>query len=76
MTRANTLIWAALMLLTALSYSLGEKVSASGFILLLAGVKFTLVAWQFMELRKAHPLWQMALAALLMLILVVGGMLA
>ena len=69
MTRANTLIWATLMLLTGLSFALGERVTASRFILLVAGVKFALVAWQFMDLRHAALRWSAGLAGLLVLIL-------
>jgi hypothetical protein len=69
MTRANTFIWAALMLLTGLSFALGETVTASRFILLVAGVKFALVAWQFMDLRHAALRWSAGLTVLLALIL-------
>ena len=69
MTRANTIIWAALMLLTGLSFVLGERVTASRLILLVAGVKFALVAWQFMDLRHAALRWSAGLAGLLFLIL-------
>ena len=75
MTRANTLIWVTLMLLTALSYSMGEKITASGFILLLAGVKFTLVGWQFMELRHAYRRWIIGLVSLLVLVLGIAAFL-
>ena len=69
MTRANTFIWIALMLLTGLSFTLGEKVTASRFILLVAGVKFALVAWQFMDLRYTAFRWSAGLGGLLFLIL-------
>ena len=69
MTRANTIIWAVLMLLTGLSFVLGERVTASRLILLVAGVKFALVAWQFMDLRHAALRWSAGLAGLLVLIL-------
>jgi len=69
MTRANTFIWMTLMLLTGLSFALGEKVTASRLILLIAALKFALVAWQFMDLRNAALRWSAGLAALLTLIL-------
>jgi hypothetical protein len=69
MTRANTFIWAALMLMTGISFALGEKVTASRLILLVAGVKSALVAWQFMDLRNAALRWSAGLAGLLALIL-------
>ena len=58
-----------LMLLTGLSFALGEKVTASRLILLIAALKFALVAWQFMDLRNAALRWSAGLAALLTLIL-------
>jgi hypothetical protein len=76
MTRANTFIWAALMLLTGLSFALGERVTASRLILLLAGVKFALVAWQLMDLRHAALRWSAGLAGLLVLILGLAVLLA
>lgn len=76
MTRANTFIWATLMLLTGLSFVLGERVTANRLILLLAGVKFALVAWQFMELRHAALRWSAGLAGLLVLILGLAVLLA
>jgi len=76
MTRANTIIWAALMLLTGLSFVLGERVTASRLILLVAGVKFALVAWQFMDLRHAALRWSAGLAGLLVLILGLAVLLA
>ena len=69
MTRANTFIWIALMLLTGLSFALGDQNTASRVILLLAGVKFALVAWQFMDLRHAALRWSAGLAVLLVIIL-------
>lgn len=76
MTRANTIIWAALMLLTGLSFVLGERVTASRLILLVAGLKFALVAWQFMDLRHAALRWSAGLAGLLVLILGLAVLLA
>ncbi len=76
MTRANTFIWATLMLLTGLSFVLGERVTASRLILLVAGVKFALVAWQLMDLRHAALRWSAGLAGLLVLILGLAVLLA
>ncbi len=76
MTRVNTFIWAALMLLTGLSFALGERVTASRLILLVAGVKFGVVAWQFMDLRHAALRWSAGLAGLLVLILGLAVILA
>lgn len=76
MTRANTFIWATLMLLTGLSFVLGERVTASRLILLVAGVKFALVAWQLMDLRHAALRWSAGLAVLLVLILGLAVLLA
>ena len=76
MTRANTFIWATLMLLTGLSFVLGERVTASRLILLVVGVKFALVAWQLMDLRHAALRWSAGLAGLLVLILGLAVLLA
>lgn len=69
MTRTNTFIWIALMLLTGLSFALGDQITAGRVILLLAGAKFALVAWQFMDLRHAALRWTAGLTVLLALIL-------
>jgi hypothetical protein len=54
----------------AFSYLQGGPFLAC-LILLLAVLKFLLVAFQFMELRKAHQFWQTAMALFSIMFLVV-----
>lgn len=66
--KATTWSWAGLLVLTACSFAVSESAparSAASFILSMAGLKATLVAWQFMELRCAHRAWQVAFFGLL-----------
>lgn len=72
MNRANTLVWITLLIMTIVNYAMGEKHAAAHMILAVAGVKFALVAWQFMELRRVRKLWSVMLGALLVLILAVA----
>lgn len=65
MTRANTVAWAALMALTMLVFVLGESHAVAAAILLVAGVKFSMVGWQFMDLRHAAWPWPVGIAAFL-----------
>lgn len=62
--KPNTWTWLLLLTLTVVSYCIDGR-SAAGLILIAAGVKATMVGWQFMELRSAHPIWRLALAAVL-----------
>ena len=52
MNRANTITWIILMIMTVVNFAMGERHVAAWMILAIAGVKFSLVAWQFMELRR------------------------
>ena len=72
--KAGTLTWIVLMLLTVTSFVIGGGATA-WFVITAAGVKAALVGWQFMELRYAHPIWAIALFALLAAILGVVGVL-
>lgn len=69
MNRSLTIVWLLLMLLTSASYAFGGRDDAVWLLLVVAGVKFSLVAWHFMELRCAARRWSLILAALLMIIL-------
>lgn len=72
--RASTLTWLALIALTLTSFALSETSGVRAAvlpILLAAMVKASLVAFQFMELRSAHPVWKAAFSALLALIVVI-----
>ena len=75
MNRANTIVWTLLMILTVANYAMGERHVTAWMILALAGVKFALVAWQFMELRRAMALWSVMLGGLLVVILAVAMLL-
>jgi len=60
----------ALILLTistALISNTHQLKLAALFILVLSGIKFLLVAFNFMELKKAHALWKIALISFLIL---------
>ncbi len=73
MTRANTLIWMVLILLTGVGFLLSERWQVGNakveLIMALAGLKFALVAWWFMELRGAPRFWSLGLFGLLGVIL-------
>lgn len=71
--KANTWIWAALLLLSVLGFSVSETTqgtTAAAFILGTAGLKSILVGWRFMELYAAHVIWKLAFSVL------VSGLLA
>ncbi len=60
------LVWTLLVALTVASFALAAA-GAPGeahAVLLLGALKAGLVAWYFMGLRAAHPLWRFALGAL------------
>ncbi|PCE66187.1 cytochrome C oxidase subunit IV family protein [Sediminicola luteus] len=63
--------WLFLIALTlgATGFSLQQGLYALIFVMLLAGVKFLTVAFQFMELRTAHVFWKGALICFLVLFL-------
>lgn len=70
--RSNTLTWLILLALTLGSFLLAERGGGSSvvwIIVALAGLKFALVAWKFMELNKAAVIWDVALLGLLVLVL-------
>lgn len=75
--KANTTVWLILMMLTSLSFAVSETHglrSVAPLILGVAGIKGLLVAAQFMELRRAHPVWFAGFAALVGTILAVVGL--
>jgi hypothetical protein len=66
---APTATWVALVLLTLVSYSLGDAPLGRGVptpILAGALVKASLVGFMFMELRAAHVVWKVAFMVLLL----------
>lgn len=65
----NKTTWLILIFFTiAGSYTAGTSIPEVFFaliILLLFGIKFILISFQFMELKKAHPFWKIALSLVL-----------
>lgn len=54
----NTFALVALLSLVALMYVFAESHIVSAILIIaVSGVKFALVAFQFMEVRKAHPIY-------------------
>jgi hypothetical protein len=65
MTRAPTIAWVTLMALTVLAFLLAESHAMAAVILLVAGAKFGIVGWQFMDLRHAAWPWPVGIAVFL-----------
>ena len=73
MKRTSIITWALLLVLTIVSAMLSN---AQGkyiilIIMMLAAFKFIGVAFQFMELKKAHPFWKYAILIYLIFIITV-----
>jgi len=64
-----TVIWITLLLLTTLSFALGEQRITAAALLFVAALKFVLVAREFMDLRTTSVLWSIGLYSLLAIIL-------
>jgi heme/copper-type cytochrome/quinol oxidase subunit 4 len=80
MNRICTLAWLLLIGLTVITYLLADGWSGGGttrisIILAMAGIKFSVVAWIFMELRLAPRIWASALLVVLATILCAVGFL-
>ena len=70
MRNKNIIIWIALLALTSVNYFLPGYLSENGLmmlIILLTITKVMLVAYQFMELKKAHAAWVFMLFFILVL---------
>lgn len=65
---SNTFVWMALLGLTVFSFSISNHAFGS-LILATAGLKAAMVAWSFMELRRAHQVWKLGVGALIALAL-------
>ncbi len=52
------IVWAALLVVIALSYMFAEQNSGSALIVLLSALKFLFISWFFIEVSAAHPLWK------------------
>lgn len=69
------LVLIGLTLATALIVSFwGDSRLLPVLVMGIAGVKFYLVAFEFMELRKAHVFWKIATIMVGMLVVIVVGM--
>lgn len=74
MKKSLTLIYFVLLIITIATACVSGLFDVTAFvvslIMILAAVKFLLVAFQFMELKKAHPFWKISLILTLGLIVV------
>ncbi|RDY59309.1 cytochrome C oxidase subunit IV family protein [Flagellimonas nanhaiensis] len=70
-TIANT--WTVLMILTITTalISMVNTTYTSGLILVLATFKFLIVAFQFMELKRAHFLWKFLILSYIILFTII-----
>ena len=72
MKKDLNIAYGILMLLTCITAVLSKfsihKIAVV-FILLLSGIKFLLVAFHFMELKKANLFWKVSLSLFLMLLI-------
>lgn len=72
MKKHLTLIYGILLLLTIATAILSKfciNKTAVVFILALSGIKFLLVAFHFMELKKANVFWKASLSIFLVLLI-------
>lgn len=67
------LTWIALIALSAIGPALIGR-NWGMLILVVAGLKFSLIGWSFMELRSAHRFWLLAPVAIGMVVLLVSGL--
>lgn len=70
--KTNTVVWIVLLILTYAGFAIshaGGTGKMAAFVLAAAGLKFALVGWQFMDLRKSMMVWSAALFGLLGVIL-------
>lgn len=65
MKNKNILTWILLLLLTLTTAIIAGTGSAAYLILVVAAIKFLLVAFQFMELKMAHLFWKATLVIVL-----------
>jgi Prokaryotic Cytochrome C oxidase subunit IV len=66
--KKNTISLIVLLKLTLITAALASMKSATLLILIIAVIKFLLVAFQFMELKKAHLFWKAAITILILFI--------
>lgn len=71
MVRKNTIVLGILVLLSvSTSFFSVHYLNIVFLILFLSGIKFLLVAFQFMELKKAHPFWK--ILTIIFIVLFIG----
>ncbi len=66
-SRSRTYVWVALLGLTFVSFAAGDRLARAALvpIMIAAALKSSMVGFEFMELRRAHPLWRAAFATLI-----------
>jgi hypothetical protein len=78
MKNSLILVFTSLLVITITTTYVANSFSVSAFIapviMVLAAVKFLLVAFQFMELKKAHLFWKISLTITLglLVVLIIG----
>lgn len=64
----NRIVWIFLILFTLLTAYVSGMQYALIIILVIADIKIFLVAFQFMELKKAHLFWRISLSLLIVIV--------
>ena len=68
MKNKNILTWILLIVLTLITTIIAGMGSVAYLILVVAALKFLLIAFQFMEFKKAHLFWKTTLVIVLIFI--------
>ena len=65
--RSRTYVWMALLGLTFVSFGAGDRLARAALvpIMIAAALKSSMVGFEFMELRRGHPIWRAAFATLI-----------
>ncbi|WP_420604168.1 cytochrome C oxidase subunit IV family protein [Flagellimonas sp.] len=73
MDKTTTITWILLVVLTIITslFSGMNGINVSIFVMVLAGFKFLGVAFQFMELKKAHLFWKLIITGYLVLFITI-----
>lgn len=72
MNKTATITWIILIILTIVS-ALISKIESTYIvltILILSALKFFGIAFQFMELKKAHPLWKVSIIGFIIIFVI------
>ena len=79
MEKKDIYTYFALLVLTAITAYFANNYYGikifSILILVLSGIKFLLVAFNFMELKKAHPFWKVLIISFLSIFIIIISML-